>query len=279
MNVELAWVDCIECVAERILFFWLWSCAIELAQLFSNCCTFSYHVLWSLALWIEPFARLSVCGWAQCLIHRWGSVSLEWTWELCSLLPKSDLKSGWVKYTENLKSQHQTAGRHRCFTDKLTHIQNKTAEDPFHCIVPTFGFSVSSCWWWVSFLWRTSECFSRLDWGRQLTLSLRDSAAAKRLDSADTHWSRESSKRTMTEKYMSRALELLRGEVFSQYRQWTEFRHTKWNMQMFRRKDTSMLTLKCCSCFTPSQYALSSYKKKIQNPILKHKSMLSVLII
>lgn len=37
-----------------------------------------------------------------------------------------------------------------------------------------------------------------------------DSAAAKRLDSADTHWPRESSKKTMTTQHMSSDLELLR---------------------------------------------------------------------
>lgn len=62
----------------------------------------------------------------------------------------------------------------------------------------TFSFAVSSCWWWESFLWRTSECFSLCEWGRQLTVSLMDSAAAKRLDSADTHWPRESRRKTMT---------------------------------------------------------------------------------
>lgn len=65
---------------------------------------------------------------------------------------------------------------------------------------------MSSCWWWASFLWRTSQTFSRWEWGRQLTVSLRDSAAAKRLDSADTHWPRESREKTMITQCMSREL-------------------------------------------------------------------------
>lgn len=109
--------------------------------------------------------------------------------------------SGWVYSLQApekfQKSSNKQAGRHWFFTNKLLISRLAVLKIPAG-VVFTLGFCASSCWWWVSFLWRTSECFSRWEWGRQLTVSLMDSAAAKRLDSADTHWPRESSKRTMT---------------------------------------------------------------------------------
>lgn len=102
---------------------------------------------------------------------------------------------------------------------------NKLLQMPAGAVLSTLGFGVSSCWWCVSFLWRISECFSRWEWGRQLTVSLMDSAAAKRLDSADTHWPRESSERTMTTQRMSRDLEMLHTDVCRLF--WRQT--TKWS--------------------------------------------------
>lgn len=53
-------------------------------------CLFSHHVLWSLAPWIEPSVRLSVCGWVQCLTRSGDLASLEWRWGLCHWLPALD---------------------------------------------------------------------------------------------------------------------------------------------------------------------------------------------
>lgn len=158
-------------------------------------CLYSHHVLWSLAPWIEPSVRLSVCGWVLCLTRRWDLASLEWRWGLCRWLPA--LCTAQDKYI--FRNRQQTAGRHRAFANKLLVTIVTVLKVPAGVVDTTFGFGASSFWWWASFLWRTSECFSRWEWGKQLTAeSLMDSAAAKRLDSADTHWPRESSKRTMT---------------------------------------------------------------------------------
>lgn len=99
----------------------------------------------------------------------------------------------------------------------------------------TLSVGASSCWWWVSFLWRTSECFSRWEWGVQLTVSLMDSAAAKRLDSADTHWPRESSKRVMTTQYSSSELGLLHTGVCSLLLSQTVRRGKTFKSKFFRK--------------------------------------------
>lgn len=92
----------------------------------------------------------------------------------------------------------QTAGRHRIFKNKAPVVTLTMLRLSAGGVHTTFSFGVSSGWWWASFLCRTSECFSRWEWGRQSTdESLMDSAAAKRLDSADTHSPRESRERTM----------------------------------------------------------------------------------
>lgn len=96
----------------------LWLSRLDLLQM----CMFSYHVLWSLAPWIEPSARLSVCGWALGLNRKWSLASLESRLGLYHWLPTLDTVPkdySHCKLLRNFKDQQRTAGRHRCFTNKL----------------------------------------------------------------------------------------------------------------------------------------------------------------
>lgn len=164
----------------------------------------SHRALWSQAPWIELCARLYVCGWVLCLVRSWNLASLGWRWGLCCWLTTLDKIHIEHMYCIQGQQQLEQIYSKEAASYKTEINQNNTNQIPSG-VLPTLGLSVSSWWWWVSFLWRTSECFSRWEWGRQLTESLRDSAAAKRLDSADTHWPRESRKRTMTIQNMRRA--------------------------------------------------------------------------
>lgn len=131
----------------------------------------SHHAQWSLDPWIELSSRFSACGWAPRLTQRWNSSSLEWRWGLCCCLSASD------------PGQNQGFG----FLIVVAMLAR----------ILTFG--ASSCRWWASFLWRISDFLSRWEWVRQWTAEpWMDSAAAKCLDRADTHWPRESSGRTMS---------------------------------------------------------------------------------
>lgn len=141
----------------------------------------THHVPWSLDPGIELSARLSACGSVLRPARSWDWASLGWRRGLCHWLPASDTAED---------------ERARSSTRKLL-LSEQTWGFSAGVVGPTWGSSASSWGWWVSFLWRTSECFSRWEWGTQLTVSRMDSAAAKRLDSAETHWPRESRKRTM----------------------------------------------------------------------------------
>ncbi len=225
------------------------------------CRLFSHRALWSLAPWIEPSVHLSVCGWVLCLTRSWDSASLEWRWGLCRWLPALETtqdKQTFNKLQVHFRDRQQTAGRHKSFANKPLVSRVRLLQKPAGAVSATLVFSVSSCWWWVSFLWRTSECFSRWEWGRQLALM--DSAAVKRLDSADTHWPRESSKRTMTiHEQWSRASLQRESAVCSEDRQWGQVQHTKLNMQMCRGEKTPGLTLSAPGRLKLNRFKLNSF--------------------
>lgn len=238
------------------------------------CRLFSHRALWSLAPWIEPSVHLSVCGWVLCLTRSWGLASLEWRWGLCCWLPALETtqnKQTFNKLQVHFRDGQQTAGRHRSFANKPLVSRATLLKKPAGVVSATLVFSASSCWWWVSFLWRTSECFSRWEWGRQFAVdSLMDSAAVKRLDSADTHWPRESSKRTMTihEQWSPASLQW-ESAVCSEDRQWGQVQHTKLNMQMCLGEKTPGLTLSApgrlhlnrfkLNCFYPGSHQIVTY--------------------
>lgn len=96
-------------------------------------CLYSHRVLWSLAPWIEPSVRLSVCGWVLCLTRRWDLASLEWRWGLCRWLPA--LGTAQDKYI--FRNRQQTAGRHRAFANKLLVTRVRMLKVPAGVTLPS----------------------------------------------------------------------------------------------------------------------------------------------
>lgn len=77
---------------------------------------------------------------------------------------------------------------------------------------------------------------------------------AKRLESADTHWPRESKEKTMTTQSVSREL-IKEAEVKAERE--LEVKPAMWNMQISPRPTAIMLTLACHYRSANKQYLIS----------------------